>query len=180
MGKIDIDPLVSAFVDNTLKGMQDLVRKGEEVCPQIILFGREGDASAIIPLVGIGQYFESKEKKRQLRSLVKNVWKQISSSKPEVKLTAVVTLSDAWVEYVSRPEFEKITQNGRDKPFVEKPGMAEALMIIVSVADGELQYQWDYVRAEEGVVFAAEPEVAESPSNGPKGMAMGLWPLDSK
>lgn len=176
MDKIKIDPLVSAFVDSTLKGMQKLVLQGEEVAPQVILFARENEKTTIIPLVGVSVFFESKEGKRRLRGLVKDVWNGISSNQPALKLLAVCMLSDAWVENVSIGEFEKLMRQGRDNEFAPKPSMAEALVIQVSLADGEFQYQWPYVRGKDEIVFAAEPTIVKSP-DGPKALLMGMWPL---
>jgi hypothetical protein len=86
-------------------------------------------------------------------------------------------LSDAWVENVSMEEFEKMMRNGRKVPFAPQSGMtAEALMIQVSVADGEFLYEWPYARGEDEIIFAAEPKVAKSP-DGPKALLMGMWPL---
>lgn len=176
MDKIEIDSLVSAFVDSTLKGMQKLVRKDEEVAPQVILFAREQEGTAIIPLIGVAEFFQSKEGKRKLRFVVKNAWQSISADKPGLKLIAVLMLSDAWVENVSLEEFAKIMRQGRDSPFAPKPGMSEALMIQVSLADQEIQYEWPYVRGKDGVVFAKEPRIEKSP-DGPKALLMGMWPL---
>lgn len=176
MDKTHIDPFVSAFVESTLKGMQDLIRKGDEVCPQVFLFAREGAAPAILPLLGLTELFQSKEGKRRLPGVIKNAWKGISASKPALKLVAVLMLSDAWVEVVSNEQFDRLMRNGRDSPFAPKPEMAESLVIIVYLADQEFQYQWPYVRGREGVVFAAEATVEKTP-DGPKALLMGLWPL---
>lgn len=176
MVKIDIDPFVSAFVDSALKSMQGLVRKGEEVAPQVILFAWENGAPAILPLIGVGGYFQSKQAKRLLRPMVKKTWGQISADKPFLKLSAVLVLSDAWVENVAIEEGLRMIREGRDTPFAPKPGMAEALMIVVSTLNGEWQYQWPYVRGKDQVVFTAQPTVEKSPE-GPRALLMGLWPL---
>lgn len=176
MDTIVIDPFVSAFIDSTMKGMQKLVLSGDEVAPQVILFARENGEPAILPILGVGVFFASKEGKRQLRAVVRKAWESISSTKPGLKLSAVLMLSDAWVENVSNEEFEKLVRNGRDTPFAPQPGMAEALMIQASLADKDIQYQWPYVRGDGEIVFAREPAVERSP-DGPRALLMRMWPL---
>jgi hypothetical protein len=75
--KNKIDPFVSAFVDSTFVGMQALIRSGQEIAPQIIMFGRNGVRPAIMPLMGVGAFFVSKEGKRKLPAVVKKAWKAI-------------------------------------------------------------------------------------------------------
>ncbi len=174
---MEIDPFVKAFVDSTFKQMQKYVRTREEVAPQVFLFGREKDGgSAIIPLIGVSEFFRSKEEKYKLRPLVKKVWQEMSSSKPWLKLMAVVVLSDAWAGEISLEEWDKM---GRDvnRALGPEPGRAEALMIMVSLCDGDVWYQWPYIRGKGDVVFTMEPRVFESKNGEAKGVLMGLWPL---
>lgn len=173
--KIDIDPLVSSFVDSFLKTAQGLVQKGEEVVPQVMLVARENENPVIIPLVGASVFFESKDGKIKLKGVVKNAWKGISSDKPALKLIAVLVLSDVWIERIATAEWEKMGRK-RKMPFAPKPGMAEALMIVASLSDGDVLYQWPYVRGEQEVVFTAEPSVDKN-WPGAEGLLVGMWPL---
>lgn len=175
--KEDLDPFVSAFVDSTLKGMQASVRKNEEICPQIILFAQKNEGRVIIPLIGVEKFFTSMEGKRHLRSVVRKSWNEILSSKPGLKLIAVVLVSDAWVEVHPLEEGLEIIRSGRYVPLSEKPGMAEAVIIQVGLADRDIIFQWPYVRSEESVVFAAEPRKMESPIGEVKALFGGMWPL---
>lgn len=167
MDKIDIDPFVQGVVDNSFKVSKDLLRKGQEVLPQIFLLAREHGDRAVLPLVGITEFFQSKEMKRFVRPMVKSVWHKIALEKPLMVLTAVVMISDAWVESMATEEWEKM---GR------KPGMAEALIVQVSLKDKEIAYQWPYVRGDREVVFIAEPTTMTY-TEGPRALLMGLWPL---
>jgi hypothetical protein len=175
MDKIDIDPFIQGVVDNSFKVSKDLVRKGEAVSPQVFLLAREHGSHAVLPLIGVEQFFESKEMKRFLRPMIKNVWAKIALEKPWLVLTAVVMISDAWVESIPILEWEKMGRK-RKAPFVEKPGMAEALLVQVSLKDKEIAYQWPYVRGEREVVFMGE-SMAMMYTEGPKALLMGLWPL---
>lgn len=175
---MEIDPFVSAFVDSTIKGMRELVEKGEEVLPQVILFARNPDgAAAIFPLIGVGLFFQSKEGKRQLPGIVKKTWEKASSDHVELQLCAVVMVSDMWVESVSIPEFEELRKHGRKTEFEPKPGMGECLLVMVSVADKEFQYHWPYVRGDENVIFTDEPVVRISPQLSGSILMNKLWPL---
>lgn len=175
MDKIDIDPLVSCCVDSFLKTAQSLVREGEEVVPQVMLVARENGNPVMIPLVGVVEFFRSKEGKIKLKGVVKNVWKGISSDKPALKLIAVLVLSDTFIESMPLAEWKKMGEK-RKTPFAPKPGMAEALMIVASLSDGDVLYQWPYVRGEQEVVFTVEPSVVKNPP-GAGGLCFGLWPL---
>jgi hypothetical protein len=175
MEKTDIDPFIRGVVDNSFEVSKDLVRKGEEVCPQIFLLAREHGGHAVLPLIGIEQFFESKELKKFLRPMIKNVWAKIALEKPWLVLTAVVMISDAWVESVAIQEWEKMGRK-RKAPFEAKPGMAEALLVQVSLKDKEIAYQWPYVRGDGEVVFIAEP-ITMTYTEGPRALLMGLWPL---
>lgn len=58
-------------------------------------------------------------------------------------------------------ELERMLRTGqRDAPFTPKPGMDEALVVQISLADGDWTYQWPYVRGEKEIVFTAEPQKA--------------------
>jgi len=175
---MEIDPFVSSFVDSTIEGMRELIEKGEEVVPQVILFARDADGNpTILPLIGIGSLFVSKEGKRQIPAIVKKCWQKISSDNAGLSLCAVVMLSDIWVEHVSIPEFEEIRKHGRKAEFEPKPGMAESLLVMVSVADREFQYHWPYVRGQKDIVFTAEPVVEISPQSSGSVLMNKLWPL---
>lgn len=173
--KMEMDSWVSAIIDSSLQTAKNFVCSGQEVVPQVFLVAREDGDPAVFPVIGVEKFFDSKESKRKLRPFVKLLWDSIALNSA-FKLLAVVVVSDAWVEYVSVPEFEKIMERGRDRPFSPKPGMAEALVVQVSLAEAELQYKWPYVRGEKEVVFAAEPSIEKAP-DGPKALVMGLWPL---
>lgn len=175
MDKIDIDPFVQGVVDNSFKVSKDLLRKGQEVLPQIFLLAREHGDRAVLPLMGITEFFQSKEMKRFVRPMVKSVWHKIALEKPWMVLTAVVMISDAWVESMATEEWEKMGRK-RKAPFESKPGMAEALLVQVSLKDKEIAYQWPYVRGDREVVFIAEPTTMTY-TEGPRALLMGLWPL---
>jgi hypothetical protein len=172
-----VDPWVTSSMDNILQGMQALVQNGKEVVPQIILLAYENGARAIVPLVGVAHFFESKESQRQLHAIVKKSWQQISAQRPALRLVAVLLLSDAWVEEVSDKEFETIMRQGRQVPFAPKPGMAEALIVQVSLAEVEVVQEWCYVRGDKEVVFADKPRNSLNSESGPMALLMGMWPL---
>jgi hypothetical protein len=166
MDKPDIDPFIAGVVDNSFKVSKDLVRQGKEVCPQIFLLGREQGGHAVLPLVGVERF---------LRPMIKSVWAKIALEKPMLTLKAVVMISDAWVESMPTEEWEKMGRK-RSAPFAHKPGMAEALLVQVSLKDKEIAYQWPYVRGDGEVVFMGEPK-AMTYTEGPRALLMGLWPL---
>jgi len=176
MDKAEIDPFIAAFVESTFKGMQELVHKGEEVCPQVILFADEAGSQAIIPLIGVNQYFQSKEVKSLLRPVVKKAWEGISASRRGLKLQAVLMLTDTWVQVLSTDEWHKRVAAGHPS-LANKPGMGEALVIQISLADRDINCAWSYVRGKEEVVFADAPKRMVSLNDQSKGVLMGLWPL---
>lgn len=178
MEKIEIDAMVSSFADSILETMKGIVCSGTDVEPQIFLLGEESGDSAVIPLVGVSRFFESKESKRAIRPLIKGVWQQFSGAHKRVKLIAVLVFSDAWVEALPVEDGLKILRGGRRQEFQPKPGMGEALLVQVSLADSDIGYQWPYVRGEgKKVVFASERIEMKSEKDAPRALLMGLWPL---
>lgn len=176
MEKADIDPLVSQMIDTDLKFAKSIILEGKEFLPQLTFVARENGDPAIFPVMGLADLFGSVEGKRKLPQVVKNLWRKISSEKAGLELLAVLVGSDAWVEYPSDEEFQKMLLYGREKPFAAKPGMAESIVVMVYLADAEWQYHWPYVRGEKEVVFTSAPKGQRSPQ-GPRAFLMGLWPL---
>lgn len=156
--------------------MKQQIRDGEEIMPQVFLFGRDNGETAMFPLVGVEAFFASKDSKRLLRPVVKKIWEKVKIDKPNCELVAVFLLSDTWVETVATEEWEKMGRQ-RSAPFEPKPGMAEALLVQVSLSDSDVCYQWPYVRGENDVVFTAKPRNMRSLNDGTKALLMGLWPL---
>lgn len=172
---MEIDPFVLSCVHTLLGTMKGTVEEGEEIVPQVILFARENEAPAILPVLGISEFFKSKQGKAQLKPLIKATWAKIMAGKPSLTLIAVIVLSDAWVEVIPIEEWEKMGRK-RSAPFEEKPGMAEALLVQVSLADGDVTYQWPYVRGEKEIVFAPESSSMERP-RGSSSLVADLWPI---
>lgn len=172
---MEIDPFVLSCVNTLLGTMKGTVLKGEEIVPQVMMFGRENGVPAISPVLGIAEFFLSKEGKAKLKPVIKETWRRISADKPGLSLLAVMVLSDAWVETVSIEEWEKMGRK-RSAPFSEKPGMAEALLVQVSLAKGDITYQWPYVRGGKEIVFAPESTSMERP-RGSSSLVADLWPI---
>jgi hypothetical protein len=172
---MEIDPFVVSCVNSFLGTMQGTVRSGVEVVPQVIMFGRENGAPAILPIVGISEFFESKQGKAKLKPLIKETWRQISADKPGLSLVAVIVLSDARTRTVSKKEWEKMGRKTNDQ-FFEKPGVSETLIVQVSLADGDIAYQWPYVRSGKEIVFAPASTRLERP-RGSSSLVADLWPL---
>lgn len=174
---IEINPFVERVVKSAMSSMQEIIVSGKEAVPQLWLLGHEKEKEIIMPLVGIERFFVNKEGKRLVRSVIKQSWEQLSAQHPDLKLKAVLNLSDSWIETVNDEEFEKIMRNGRSTPFTPKPGMGEAIVAVVAFADQELQYQWRYVRSDNEVIFGAEPKAHKNPEGPPRALFMGLWPI---
>jgi hypothetical protein len=179
MKKIDIDPFVSHIVRSSMQTMKGFVEQGIEPVPQIWFLATEGDGHAVLPVLGFENLFGSVEGKRKIRPMLKTVWPKIASGKPNLKLVAVLMLSDVWVEHPPIEEFERIRKQGRATPFAPKPRMEEAVFAQVSFATEEIHYEWPYVRSDDGIVFAPESniEMNVAPTDASGSRMMGLWPL---
>lgn len=175
-----LDPFVTHFIDSSFQTMQTVIRSGDEVVPQVLLFARGNGEKALFPLIGIERYFQSKESKRLIRLIVQKAWNESSYSKPHLGLVAVFMLSDVWVEKPPLDEVLDMIRNGRKTPFTPKPGMEETLLIQVSLADREMQCHWPYFRADDGIFFAPKPTIELIPDDSPTALLMRLWPENSK
>lgn len=174
---MEIDAFVSGAALHSLEVAKGLVLAGDEVLPQVMFLAKNNGTSAVYPLVNVQIFFESKESKSRMRPFLKECWKKISYGKIGLKLLAVMVVNDMWVEETSFEEGMKMFREGRSTPFQVKPGMAEAIGVQLSLAEGDINYQWEYVRGENEIVFAASPTVSEWPKGAPLAMMMGLWPL---
>lgn len=174
------DTALTTMVDSFFKSMKETISKGEEVEPNIWFFGREHGQPVLMPVVGISIFFQSKEAKRHLPPFIKQLWTRIAADKKFCNLVAVVMLSDAWTETHQLEEGLELIRSGRYVPLTDKPGMSEALLVQVSMADGERSTYWPYVRGGavgKEVVFAREPIVLDTLRDSEKGMLQDLWPL---
>lgn len=171
MDKIKIGRIVQGFLEQTFQTASEFVMKGIEVQPQIFLLADEKDHLDVIQLVGIGALFQSEELYVQLLPVIKRSWKEISSSKPELELLAVLMLSDTWMESVSN------AWEGRtDQSLADKPGVMEALAIRVSMESESRSFNWPYVRGKQGAVFAPNFNILIGNYICDE-LSVNLWPL---
>jgi hypothetical protein len=172
MAQTDVDPFISSWVDHIFQSMQDDVRTGKDVEPELTFLGNHNGGNALIPVLGMAPLFASKDGKAKVRATVKKIWSNFSGAQPQLTLLAVVMGSDAWYERPSLEEAEKIEKHGRVGPFPHKD---EALIVQVSLADVEIQYIVPYKREGNEVVFLDRVATfTEDPGNS---LLMGLWPL---
>lgn len=171
---MEIDSFVLSCVHTLLGTMKGTVLSGEGIEPQVMMFGRENGAPAICPMLGVSEFFHSKKGKSLLKPIIKATWTKISGDRPGLQLLAVIVLSDARVQTVLTKEFESM---GRDlKALFEKPGVTEALVVQVSLAEGDISYLWPYVRSGKDIVFAPESTTMERP-RGSSSLVADLWPI---
>lgn len=172
---MEIDPFVLSCVNSLLATMRGTIEAAVEVVPQVILFARENGAPAILPIVGISEFFESKQGKAKLKPLIKETWRQISADKPGLSLVAVIVLSDARIRTVSKEEREKMGRK-TNAEFYEKAGASETLVVQVCLSEGDVLYHWLYVRAGKEIVFSPESTRMERP-RGSSSLVADLWPI---
>lgn len=180
MEKTEIDAFVSAVVDSTMRTMKRLIEGHTEPVPQIWFLADERGGCAILPVIGLEELFGSIEGKRLIRSAVKSVWAKMSREKPMLKLVAVLLVMDTWVENLPIAEYERQVKAGTRRLLSDRPvGMGEAVVAQVSLLAEEAQHIWNYVRGQDGIVFAPEAkiEVTKSDPDTKGGRLMGLWPL---
>lgn len=92
---MEIDPFVLSCVHTMLGTMKGTVLSGEEIEPQVMMFGRENGAPAICPMLGVSEFFHSKMGKSLLKPVIKQTWTKISGDRPDLQLLAVIVLTDA-------------------------------------------------------------------------------------
>ena len=173
---MEIDSTVKGLVDVGFAHMKEILLKGDEVLPLLIYYALENGHDAIFPVGGLETLFTSDEWKKRLPAAIKALWNRITSSKPGLKLVAVLMQSDAWAETVSDEEWEKTMKEGRKAPFTPKPGEQEALVIQVTLEDLNLLFQLPYVKGGGEIVFKEVIEKTESFSH--RGARLSrLWPL---
>ncbi len=170
--KLVLGPAVTSFVDITFQSLQEQIRRGEEICPQVFFFGRQDGEIVVVPVAGLQELWQSRESKRLLKPLVKSIWSKFISDKPTVQLSAVVVFSDSWVAKIGIEEWEKL-----GRPLVGQiPERSEALVFQISLADGDITIQWAYSRVGKEIIFAEAPIRLEGGKDEEKGNLAGLWP----
>lgn len=141
MEKTEIDPFIKNVVASLFDTAQGSIKKREEVAPMIMLVGLEEKEYALIPLVEVESFFQSKEGRRKIGPLIKVVWTKFAHEHPAVSLVAVLVVSDAWVKTIPIEEYEKLPPEVR-KTLRANEKSPEALMVRLEMSGRQITYQW--------------------------------------